>query len=254
MNDPEYAAPAPAARQSARRGARGPPVAASGTPDRPLPRANKLWQDGGTRVPVTGIGPTSPFAATIARRHSARLLGPPSLSQVGLVVARAGLTRRSAYDAAGAPVAQRPAPSAGARHPLTLVVLARDVPGLPRGGWALDPDAAVLRRSVHAPDASDRALAQIGDALRISHPPPAAIVAVGYPNATLSRYPDGISLLWRGAGALLMLIHLAATDIGLGSCLAGTCAVLHPVTDDPSAPVDFGAVALGNIAHSAEIP
>src|SRR5581483_8059078 len=117
-------------------------------------------------------------------------------------------------------------PSAGARHPLTLVVLVRDVVDLPAAGWALDPDVAVLRRSVHARDAVDYALAQVGDALHTSHPPPAAIVAVGRPCATLSRYSDGISLLWREVGALLMLVHLAATDIGLGSCLVGTCAIL----------------------------
>jgi hypothetical protein len=254
VNDPEYAVSRPQLAKVLTEAHRIRPVAASGTPGRCPPRASKLWQDGGTPVPVTDIGPTSSFAVTVARRHSTRLLGSPSLSQVGLVVARAGLTRRSAHDAAGVPVAQRPAPSAGARHPLTLVVLARDVPGLPRGGWALDPDAAVLRRSIHAPDASDHALAQIGDALHISHPPPAAIVAVGYPHATLSRYPDGISLLWREVGALLMLVHLAATDIGLGSCLAGTCAVLHPVTDDPWAPVDLGAVALGTIARPGDVP
>jgi len=128
------------------------------------------------------------------------------------------------------------------------------VAGLPPGGWALDPDAAVLRPSVHTQNAVDHALAQIRDALHISGPPPAAVVAVGCPRATLSRYPGGISLLWREVGALLMLIHLAATDIGLGSCLAGTCAVLHPVTDDPSAPVDLGAVAIGTTAHRADAP
>jgi hypothetical protein len=228
------------------------PVAASGPPGPAPACGSQLWQDG-TPIPITDIGPTAPFASTIARRRSTRLLGPPSRSQVGLVVARAGLTHQNARDAAGVAVAQRPAPSAGARHPLTLVVLAREVVGLPPGGWALDPDAAVLRPSVHAPGAVDHALAQIGDALHISDPPPAAVVAVGCPSATLSRYPGGISLLWREVGALLMLVHLAATDIGLGSCLAGTCAVLHPVTDDSSAPVDLGAVALGTTAHPSAI-
>jgi hypothetical protein len=230
------------------------PVTMSGAPGRVLPGESELWQDGGIPIPVTDIGPTSPFADTVTRRRSTRLLGPPSVSQVGLVVARAGLGRRNACDAAGAPIALRAAPSAGARHPLTLVMLARDVVGLPAGGWALDPDAAVLRRSVHTQDAVDLALAQIGDALHISRPPPAAVVAVGRPDASLSRYPAGMSLLWREVGALLMLVHLAATDIGLGSCLAGTCAVLHPVTDDPAAPVDLGAVAVGTLADSADIP
>jgi SagB-type dehydrogenase family enzyme len=212
-------------------------------------QGSDLWQDGGIPIPVSDIGPTSPFAETVARRRSSRCLGPPTLSQIGIVVARAGLSRLSARDLAGAAIAQRPAPSAGARHPLTLVVLASDVSGLPSGGWALDPDAAVLRPSIHAPDAVTSALAQIGDALHISHAPPAAILAVGNPDATLSRYPDGISLLWREVGALLMLVHLACTDIGLGSCIAGTCAILHPVPSDPSALVDLGAVALGATTH-----
>jgi hypothetical protein len=72
-----------------------------------------------------------------------------------------------------------------------LIVLAREVTDLPSGGWALDPDGAVLRRSVHTRDAV--------------HP--------------VAR-----------SSALLMLIHLADTDIGLGSCLVGTCACHRPRT------------------------
>jgi hypothetical protein len=206
---------------------------------------SELWQVGGVPIPVTDIGPTSLFTITVANRCSKRRLGPPTIEQIGLVVARAGLTRRSGRDAAGVVIAQRPAPSAGARQPLKLVVLAHELIGQPTGSWVLDPDRAVLRPAVYAPETVKHALAQIGAALNIPELPPAAILAVGRPSATLSRYPDGISLLWREVGSLLMLIHLAATDIGLGSCLAGTCAVLHPVSDEPSALVDLGAVAIG---------
>lgn len=247
MNDAERATSARLAA-ALRQAHRVRPVAGPGMPGPSAPRGSELWQQGGAAIPVTDVGPTSPFAQTVARRRSARQLGPPSFSQVALVVARAGLTRQNAYDAAGVPVAQRAAPSAGARHPLTLVILARDVAGLPPGGWALDPDSAVLRRSAHAQNVVDHALAKISDALHITDPPPAAVVAVGRPSTTLSRYPGGISLLWREVGALLMLVHLAATDIGMGSCLAGTCAILHPVTDDPTALVDLGAVAIGTVA------
>jgi hypothetical protein len=82
-------------------------------------------------------------------------------------------------------------------------------------------------------------------ALHQAEPPPAAIVTVAHPDRTLTRYPAGISLLWREAGALLMLVHLAATDIGLGSCIVGTCGVLNPPSDSASHPVDVGAVAIG---------
>jgi hypothetical protein len=214
-----------------------------------LRNGSELWQIGGTPIPVTDLGPTSPFASTVANRHSIRHLGPPTLEQIGLIVARAGLTRRRGRDAAGALIAQRPAPSAGARQPLTLVVLAHELLDRAAGGWVLDPDAAVLRPTTYTSDVVQHALTQVGDALHLTELPPAVILAVGRPQATLSRYPGGISLLWREVGALLMLLHLAATDIGLGSCLVGTCAVLHPVTNEPSAPVDLGAVALGTPAH-----
>jgi hypothetical protein len=99
-----------------------------------------------------------------------------------------------AHAAAGAPVGRGLAPAHACRPGPRRALPAT-------GGWALDPDAAVLCRSIHTPDASDHALAQISDALHVSHPPRAAIVAVGYPHATLSRYPDGISLLWRSRRA-----------------------------------------------------
>jgi SagB-type dehydrogenase family enzyme len=209
-----------------------------------------LWLEDCETVPVTDVGPTMPFAETVARRRSIRQLATTTATDIGLVVARAGLTRSTAVDRAGAAIAHRAAPSAGGRQPLTLVVLARDVIGLPFGSWALDADAAVLRRAIHSAESITKALEQIADALRLAEPPPAAVVAVAHPDVTLSRYPEGLSLLWREVGAILMLVHLAAVDIGLGSCFVGTCGVLHPVSVDPLSPIDLGAVAIGSVPSS----
>jgi len=196
-------------------------------------------------ISVTDIGPTRPFAETVYSRRSTRQLLPPRAADVGLVVARAGLTHDSGLDTAGARFDRSPAPSAGGRHPLSLVVLVRDVDGLDAGSWVLDPDAAVLRRGVYTSSQVGLAFDAIALALHQAEPPPAAIVTVAHPDRTLTRYPAGISLLWREAGALLMLVHLAATDIGLGSCIVGTCGVLNPPSDSASHPVDVGAVAIG---------
>ncbi len=201
-------------------------------------------------VPVTDVGPTRPFAETIAARRSHRDLRAPTLREVGTVLARAGLTRSNATDLAGAPIASRAAPSAGARHPLTLVLLVRHVGGLAAGSWVLDPHAAVLNPGKHQLEQTQGALREVAEALGQPQPPPAAVLAVAHPDRILSRYPQGISLLWRETGALLMLVHLAATDLGFGSCLVGTCGVLY--TDDGSGagPVDLGGVALGATADA----
>lgn len=203
-------------------------------------------------VPVTDVGPTRPFAETIAARRSHRNLREPNLTEVGTVLARAGLTRSNATDLAGAPIASRAAPSAGARHPLTLVLLVRHVSGLAAGCWVLDPIAAVLRPGKHRLEQTEEALREVAEALGQPEPPPAAVLAVAHPDRILSRYPDGISLLWRETGALLMLVHLTASDLGLGSCIAGTCGVLCADDGSGLGPVDLGAVALGTIADSVD--
>lgn len=197
--------------------------------------------------PVTDLGPSRPLADVLHGRRSDRTLLPPDAAAVGTVLARAGLVRARWDGPDGYPRTSRPAPSAGARHPHVLVLLARDIPGLPPGPWVLDPDRACLRPAIHHPNRVDEALARIGDALR-TPPPPAAVLTVAAPAATLARYPSGMSLLWRDAGALLATVHLAAVDIGLASCVVGTAGILHAWESTPGGLIDTGAVAIGRAA------
>lgn len=228
------------------------PVQAASPGGNPLDdlAAPNLFPSAPLDVPVTDVGATRLFAEVVAARRSDRDLRPPSLTELGTVLARAGLTRSRATDLAGAPIAHRAAPSAGARHPLTLVLLARHVLGLDPGSWILDPDAAVLRPGAHSSEQIEDALHEVAQAMGQPGPPPAAVLAVAHPDRTLSRYPLGISLLWRETGALLMLVHLAAADIGLGSCIVGTCGALHADDGGGTGPVDLGAVAIGTTADA----
>lgn len=201
----------------------------------------------GPIVAVTDLGPSQPFDRVVKRRRSIRRLQAPHLEDLGVIVARAGLTRHGGTTELGNPVTSRPAPSGGARHPLRLMIItAQPLHAVhPHRGWVLDPDAAVLRPAAVSDTAIDGALMRFAAALGLESVPPAAVVAVGFPASTLTRYPGGMSLLWRETGALLMLVHLAATDLYLGSCLVGTCGVLYPVGPTPQHPVDLGAVVVG---------
>lgn len=199
-------------------------------------------------VSVTDIGPTRPFAGVLAARRSRRCYGPLEVGSLGTVLARSALLRRRWAGEDGFPESSRPAPSAGARHSLTLVVLAVRVNGLAAGMWVLDPEAAVLRPARPGLGTPGEALQAITAALRIPDPPPATVFTVAQPARTLSRYATGMPLIWRDTGALLATVHLAATDLGLASCIAGTSAVLFSGDAEPEPVVDTGAIAIGGPA------
>jgi SagB-type dehydrogenase family enzyme len=132
----------------------------------------------------------------------------------------------------------RPVPSAGGRHPIDVLVVGGEIDGLDAGAWWFDAWSSELIRET-AVDVGT-VLRAVGDAL-VTGPPPVALVAVATPARTLDRYPLGMSLLWRDAGALLQTLHLLAADIGLGSCIVGTAGIaMH--TDRQ---VDVGALAIG---------
>lgn len=198
-------------------------------------------------VPVTDLGPSRPLADVLARRSSRRDLCRAGAGPLLTAVARAGLVRAGTAGDGAVPV-RTACPSAGGRQPFALVVVANDVDGLEDGGWVLDSDRAVLLPSLHTAENVAAANGAVAAALRREAPPPAVVLAVARPAATLGRYPSGLSLLWREAGALLTVLHLAAADLGLGSCLVGTAGVLHDGTGPGGGLFDMGAVAVGGIA------
>jgi SagB-type dehydrogenase family enzyme len=200
---------------------------------------------------VTGTA----FTATAARRRSIRRLGPVTLDNLAAVITPVfGL---AAFDTAddGAVRRFRPLPSAGARHPVVPIVLAHAVIGLDAGMWRLDADTQTLFRCTIDAEALDAAWNTLVDVASLSHRPGAAVVLAVNVWATLSRYPAGISLVWRDAGAAAAMLTLTATDAGVGSCIVGTAGLL-PDTTLRAAGLhgdlvsDMGAVVLGAVSAS----
>jgi hypothetical protein len=124
-------------------------------------------------------------------------------------------------------------------------LLAGEVTGLASGAWRFDQLKCEL---VQAPGDAAETLQHLG-AIIGRPPPPAALVAVAHIERTLSRYDEGMSLLWRDAGALLATLHLSATELGLASCIVGATGVM---IDEPSrGEVDVGSLVVGLPAAGA---
>lgn len=182
--------------------------------------------------------PSSPLAEVLLQRRSERQFARPSLDQVATLLIRAGQIsdwRRLG----GFTHTHRPHPSAGGRHPLRLYLVAHAVDGLAAGSYLFDPLRAELR-SVEV-DRAAEAIHAIAEQMALNQLPPVTIFLGAELERTLSRYPTGLSLVWRDAGALMATLHLVATDLGLASCLAGTCGLLFTDAEQ----VDVGALILG---------
>lgn len=217
-----------------------------------MARPHPTGRDVPAQVDLAGeriaVGPlasreSAPLAEVLERRHSARSFGPATLGQIGTILLRSGRVRDWTRVEDGYLASHRPSPSAGARHPFDLYLVAgRRVDALEAGIYEFDAVAAAL---VVQPSQVDPAglLERLGERLAAPTLPAAAIFLVGHLDRTLSRYPAGMSLAWRDAGALLQTLHLCATDLGLRSCIAGTCGLLRDDSDGPI--VDMGCLVLG---------
>jgi SagB-type dehydrogenase family enzyme len=200
-------------------------------------------------LPVTDLGPSKPLATVLSERMSVRRLHHSDREEglLGTVLGRVGLCRYSwVAPPDGYLESSRNVPSAGACHEHALVALIQNEVRQSHAAWVLDPYQACLRRTNHTQQQISKALTATSNALRIETPPPIVVFAVARPDLLLNRYPAGISLLWRDAGVLLGSLQLAATDVGLDSCIVGIAGQLHPFQEDPHGLFDTGAVAMGS--------
>jgi SagB-type dehydrogenase family enzyme len=193
----------------------------------------------GTRHPLQPTQPT-PLASLVERRRSERAFAPPTVADLSALLG--GVARLVSFGQAdvGYQRSWRPYPSAGGRHPIDLAIAAGNVEGLPAGAWWFD--AATLD-FVRADFPAEAGLAAVHAALDVANGPPAAIFAVAHVARTLSRYPNGTSLIWRDAGVVLAMLHLQATELELSSCIIGTCGTV--AFDRALGRVDVGALAVG---------
>jgi SagB-type dehydrogenase family enzyme len=185
-----------------------------------------------------------PFAEVLTSRRSQRSFGPMTLAELASVLVPSARVQRWWEAPDGYTATERPTPSAGGRHPLELVLLALNVQGLGPGLWHFDAAACDLLRAEPQNGAGPATLAAVLTALEGDGTPAAAIFAVADFARTLSRYPNGMSLVFRDAGALLATLHLCASAAGLPSCIVGTAGALR-YEAGATVIADVGALLVG---------
>lgn len=151
----------------------------------------------------------------LASRRSKRDFSPLENNDLSLLLWHSVATQANAPSTYGFDLEQRPAPSAGAIHPIHILVNLPD-----ETTWA--------RYDTHA-----HALVDVEGASVILHPLLAQFeslipsqqttrfLLVAEPGKSFAKYDYASSLIWRDAGALLATLGITAEALGLNFCPLG---------------------------------
>jgi SagB-type dehydrogenase family enzyme len=204
------------------------------------------------RLPAPNEDIPLSLAAAILARRSASRFGVLAAGALSTLLYHSVRVRGTWTAPDGYPASARAAPSAGARHPVDVVVVPNAIRDF------APPDAAVSAAYLFDPmtcelvalsGAAERWYARCPEeAERLLGVRPAVVLALAARvGRTLSRYRGGLSLVYRDAGCLMATIALVAAGLGL-ACrpLARSTSVPSATSDVPTSWIDVGGIALGS--------
>jgi len=165
-------------------------------------------------VPTVGTSPTKSCAELLLQRRTRREFLPLNSELLSKLTWLTCQVQRSGGDELGFPLSYRPCLSAGAIHPIHLLVV--------------DPQADRWFRY----DAVSHALNEVitgldprpvwADMQRVLPAPSATLlILAAEPGRTSAKYEAAASLVWRDAGVLLGFLAVAAEALGLNYCPLG---------------------------------
>ena len=158
---------------------------------------------------------TQPFSDVLDARVSVRQFGLLTDNDLGRFLWHACRTRGTGNSGLGFDIEHRAAPSAGALHPIHLVLKRPD----DARWWLYQPVTHELWELTRITSKLEGLYEQ--SQVVLPHEHATCILFLAEPGKTLGKYQDGCSLVWRDAGALLGVMALTAEAQGLSFCPLG---------------------------------
>ena len=186
--------------------------------------------------------PPSTFSSLLEQRRSVRTMQPMPFRQVVNAVAFATQSRFMS-DVNGVERYRRPSPSAGALHPLELILV--DWRGTLRIFRSVPDEGKLDLLGLRRPQAANDFRARCRELLPGANG--TALVLLGHPDRTRSCYDHFESLLWRDSGALLQTLFLTFVAYGARFCPMGLLG--HEVTFALGMESDLVAAGTALVGH-----
>lgn len=189
---------------------------------RPSPYSPHMWPKGNLTELEAGPDYLSVNLAAISRdRQTRRDFGPLSLRHLGHLLWLACRVHSSRSSDLGFNQQFRPLPSAGAVHPIHLVIQRS------RGmGWEIyDPELHALLAILASADFADAARLEANKIVASSDAMLIGLMAE--PRKTGAKYQNAESLVWRDAGVVIGYLSMFAEALGLSLCPLGATGDAH---------------------------
>lgn len=159
------------------------------------------------------------FWDVINDRRSTREFHELSLDEISKILWISAKVKEIFVQDNGYVLTQRPSASAGARHPIDIVVLSTVLDSL-KSIYYYNPFSHNLNRLTLKTDFIEQLKSHVNLIfdLKIS----TIFWFVAHPSRTEAKYKNYLSLVWRDAGALIHSIQITCAGLGINSCAVGT--------------------------------
>ena len=199
--------------------------------------SDMIWTDPGSPVPREKAHSYQPFnwpagepffltpphenavlpalSGVIEGRRTQRSFGHVSLTQLSQWLWLTGRVMAVGHSEYGFPLTQRPVPSAGAIHPIHIVLSLSD-----QDGWQLYlPDMHALTPLLISEQTRSEIRDELSPVIDIQNG--IAVRFIAEPGKTSAKYVNADSLIWRDAGALVGQMALVAEALACNFCPMG---------------------------------
>lgn len=161
------------------------------------------------------------FLDVFLSRRSSQKCGSISITKLSELLYYSAKTQYVQVDDYGALISKKAAPSAGARHPVDLLVSPTPISDKRRLTYYNPIDHSLSKLALEE-SLVQNFFEEVNQNVPLNN---ASLIWFSIqPGKTSSKYKNANSLYWRDCGALLYCIQLTCTYLGLNSCPLGTLA------------------------------
>ncbi len=178
----------------------------------------------------------------IKDRSSIREFNPITVERISAVLWYSARIVAYTIQDNGYILSKRPSPSAGARHPIDIIVA---LPGSIREFFYYNPMNHTLNKLDLDANLASEFIMHINHLLDSAS---ATIVwFIAHPDRTEAKYNNSESLIWRDAGALIYCFQLVCTALEVNSCPLGTLGdpYIHDLFKDYGHTFGVGGLLIG---------